>query len=159
MLFSEQVFLILLILIFGWLGTLTFFLFKYFIFFRNITKGVNQKDLKAILEETIEELRLAKTETKKIINKIENLEQENRYNFQKIGLVRYNPFSDTGGDQSFVLALLDGNDNGVVITSLHSREQTRIFTKPVENGKEKGYEFSKEEIEAILKAKKGRIKK
>ncbi len=92
-------------------------------------------------------------------SRIELLRAENKINFQKIGLVRYNPFSDTGGNQSFVLALLDGNDSGFVITTLHSREATRVFAKPVSGGREGGFEFSKEEIQAILEAqKKGKHK-
>jgi len=72
--------------------------------------------------------------------------------------VRFNPFSQTGGNQSFSLALLDGNNNGLVISSLHSREGTRIYAKMVKEGEGKGKgkksSFSNEEKEAILKAKK-----
>jgi len=147
------------LLIFVWLGVISFFLIRFLVFFKNLTKGVSEKDLKTILGEILENIRLANEEKNKIVEKLDKLEKDGYFHFQKFGLVRYNPFPDTGGDQSFVLALLDGNDDGVVITSLHSRDQTRIFTKPVEKGKEKGYEFSKEEIEAILRAKKGKTKK
>jgi hypothetical protein len=66
-------------------------------------------------------------------------------------MVRYNPFNDTGGDQSFSLALLDLRDNGFVITSIHGREVDRIYAKQIDNGKSK-HNLSAEEIEAIKEA-------
>lgn len=144
---------------FAWLGGITFFGVRFFRFFKTLTKGVSEKDLKTLLTEILQEIKAVKEEKEKIKEAVEKLEKESISGIQKVGLVRYNPFSDTGGDQSFVLSLLDGDDNGIVITSLHSREQTRIFTKPVKKGSKVGYEFSKEEIEAINRAKKGRIKK
>jgi hypothetical protein len=73
--------------------------------------------------------------------------------FQKVGIVRFNPFADSGGDQSFSLSLLDGQNNGFVISSLHSRQETRIYLKPVSGGKGEGFELSKEEQQAIKSAK------
>lgn len=73
--------------------------------------------------------------------------------FQKVGIVRFNPFSDSGGDQSFSLSLMDGHDRGFVISSLHTRAETRIYLKPVVNGKGEGFELSKEEQQAIRIAK------
>jgi len=67
----------------------------------------------------------------------------------KIGLIRFNPFKDIGGDQSFALALLNGKNSGVVLSSLHTREGTRIYAKPVEQGKSKKYQLTDEEIKAI----------
>jgi hypothetical protein len=69
-----------------------------------------------------------------------------------VELLRYNPYEDTGGDQSFSLALLDNDGNGVVVTSLHSRSGTRVFSKPVILGKASQFQFSKEEDEVIKKA-------
>ena len=67
---------------------------------------------------------------------------------QKIGVVRFNPFKDTGSDQSFAIALMDLSDNGLVISSLFTREGTRIYSKPLEKGKSK-YPLSEEEQQAI----------
>jgi hypothetical protein len=75
---------------------------------------------------------------------------------QKVGFVRFNPFSDTGGDQSFCLSVLDDEDSGIVLSSLHSRGQTRVYAKAVKKGKGKDFELSKEELETIKKAKKGK---
>ena len=70
---------------------------------------------------------------------------------QKIGIVRYNAFKDTGSDLSFALALLDENNTGVVMNGIYSREMSNIYAKPVENGKS-SYTISAEEKMAIDKA-------
>jgi hypothetical protein len=79
------------------------------------------------------------------------LEGLSQRTIQKVGVIRYNPFSDTGGDQSFAIALLDALGNGVVLSSLHSRTDTRVFAKPVHSGRSK-YQLSDEEQDAIKKA-------
>lgn len=69
-----------------------------------------------------------------------------------VGMVRFNPFpGEIGGDQSFSIALLNGNETGIILTSLHSREGTRIYAKPVTNGSSE-YNLSREEQHAIDEA-------
>lgn len=150
----EKIFLPLFIFIFLWLGILSFFLFKTVTHYKKLTAGVDKKDLKSILEKVLNDLNKESQEIKEIFEIIRKMEKNNLQNVQKIGLVRFNPFADTGGNQSFSLALLDGNDNGVVISSLHSREFTRVYAKPIKEGKGLGYQLSTEEIEAIKNAKK-----
>jgi hypothetical protein len=84
----------------------------------------------------------------KLHHELENLSQRT---IQKVAVIRYNPFSDTGGDQSFAIALLDSLGNGVVLSSLHSRTDTRVFAKAVQSGRSK-YQLSDEEQDAIKKA-------
>ncbi|MBI4101360.1 MAG: DUF4446 family protein [Candidatus Nealsonbacteria bacterium] len=90
----------------------------------------------------------------KLSKELEGLKEKNRLNIQKIGIVRFNPFKEVGSDQSFSLALLDANDSGAVITSLYTREENRVYGKPISNGKSE-YILSEEEKEAINKAKNG----
>ena len=71
---------------------------------------------------------------------------------QKVAVLRYNPYGDTGGDQSFSVTLLNGEDSGLVLTSLHSRSGTRVYAKPVVKGKAGNFQLSKEEEEVIKKA-------
>jgi hypothetical protein len=70
---------------------------------------------------------------------------------QKISIVRFNPFGDTGGDQSFSLAVLDAQDSGYVLTSIHGRQGTRVYVKPVDFGSSK-YTLSAEEKQALSQA-------
>ncbi len=70
---------------------------------------------------------------------------------KKVGVVRFNPFIKMGGDQSFVIALLDGKNDGFVISSLFIKEGNRVYTKAIKKGKSE-HTLSKEEIEAVEKA-------
>ncbi len=82
------------------------------------------------------------------------LEARSRGSLQHIGMVRFNPFEDTGSDQSFAIALLDDRRDGVVLSSLHGRTNTRLFAKPVEGGGSR-HSLSDEETEAIRIAVEG----
>jgi hypothetical protein len=84
----------------------------------------------------------------KLHHELEGLSQRS---IQKVGVIRFNPFNDTGGDQSFAIALLDADGNGVVLSSLHGRADTRVFAKQVQAGRSK-HALSDEEQAAIRKA-------
>ena len=86
-----------------------------------------------------------------ILNQINGLDKDLESCVQKVGIVRYSAFQDTGSDLSFTLALLDEHDNGVVFNGIYSREMSNIYAKPVENGNSK-YTLSEEEQEAIKRA-------
>jgi len=144
--------LIIYLLIFAWLGALSFLLIRLVRTFSKLTKGVSDKDLRTILESVLSKIEVQGRLSTDLKEEIEKVRIDGLDHVQKVGLVRYNPFSETGGNQSFVLALLDAKGNGLVMTTLHSREATRVFAKPVKEAKENGYEFSKEEIQAILTA-------
>jgi hypothetical protein len=79
------------------------------------------------------------------------LETAARRALQRVGVVRFNPFQDSGGDQSFAIALLDQGGSGVVVSSLHGRAETRIFAKQVTNGRST-HSLSDEEQQAIRAA-------
>ena len=89
------------------------------------------------------------------LKKLEKVHEKNSYelgkSLQKIGLVRFNPFKEIGGDQSFSIAVLDASNNGFVITSHYGRDSNRVYAKPVGNGKS-SYSLSKEEQGAVNKA-------
>jgi hypothetical protein len=76
------------------------------------------------------------------------MEGMQRRTFQRVGLVRFNPFEDTGGNQSFAIALLDAVGDGFVISSLHARAGTRVYAKAIANGRPET-QVSKEEQEAL----------
>jgi hypothetical protein len=84
-----------------------------------------------------------------ISNRIYALAQRS---IHKVGIVRFNPFKDIGGDQSFALALLDGKNSGIVLSSLHTREGTRIYSKPIVKGESEKYTLTEEEKQAIKTA-------
>jgi len=150
----NQILIILIGVIIFWLTVLSILFFNFYSSLRKLTKGVTKKDLKTVLEKLLKDFDKQAEQTEKLIKITEELEKESLYNIQKVGLVRYNPFAETGGDQSFCLSLLDGKNSGLVISSLHSRDTTRIYAKPVKKGKAAGYDLSAEEKQAIKRAKK-----
>ena len=149
-----EVNLILAFIILAWLLIITVLLIRIFTRYYKLTKGVTKKDLGAVLEKLIKENKLKNKEVKELLNRLEETEKEVAGHIQKIGLVRFNPFTDMGGNQSFALAVLDGKDSGIVISGLHSRDSTRLYTKLVKKGKPVKLAFSKEEKEAITQAQK-----
>lgn len=89
---------------------------------------------------------------KKLLFLVEDIDLEYKKNIQKVGLIKYNPFAEMGGNLCFALALLDGEDNGVVINGIHSRTGSFTYAKPVEHGVSM-YLLSEEELQAIEKAR------
>ena len=81
--------------------------------------------------------------------RVKELENKNLKNIQRVFMKRFNPFDETGGNQSFSMTLLDANNDGVVLSSLHARSGTRIYAKPVKAGKQTEHELSSEEQEVI----------
>ena len=79
------------------------------------------------------------------------VEEQGKRAVQHVGIVRFNPFEDTGGNQSFALALLDSQRDGFVVSSLHSRQNTRIYLKAITAGRSETA-LSDEESEALRKA-------
>lgn len=117
--------------------------------YNSLTKGVKKKHLMDALEGI--QKTLATHERSIATNKkgLAKAVDDARLHLQQLTLARYNPFSNTGGDQSFILGILDGNKDGVIITSLHSRENTRFYVKSVRGGAGVNHPLSKEEQKLI----------
>lgn len=140
--------------LFAWLFILTFLLVKAVSHYRRLVGKTKKKDLKNILDKILAKIEKQDKKSGKLEERCDQLEKLGLKHLQKVGFLRFNPFSDTGGDQSFVLSFLDGKDNGIILSSLHSRGTTRIYAKAVKKGKGDKIELSKEEKEVIKKAKK-----
>jgi len=118
----------------------------FFNFFKKTKK--EPKDFKEILFN----FQGLEKDFEKLSKDLADLKKESRFSVQKVSLVRYNPFSEIGGDQSFSIALLDANNDGVVITSLYTRAGNRVYGKPIKNSQSE-YQLSDEEKKAIEGAK------
>ncbi len=135
--------------LFFWLLILTIFFWRTLSHYNNLTKGVSEKSLKAVLEKLLKESELTKKDIDFLKNYCDRIEKDGLLHIQKVGLVRFNPFKDTGGDQSFVLSLVDGNNTGVIMSGLYSRSGTRWYAKKVVNGKGIEHELTDEEKKAL----------
>ncbi len=132
------------------------FLFLYFWKIKKVFKAlmagkIEEQNLTDALLKHHKHLKNLESELKSLQAKSEVLEKMAIQSIQKVGLIRYNPFRDTGSNQSFSIAFLDKKENGLIITSLYGREGMRIYTKPIVSG-ESEYQLTDEEKEAIKKA-------
>lgn len=113
-------------------------------------QGKHGKDLEEIIMENnlrMENLDKEIQQLFDISNQINNLANKSLSRFT---VLRFNPFKDLGGDQSFVATFLDSKDNGLVISSMHTKEGTRVYSKPIFNGQEgEKYKLTAEEKEAV----------
>lgn len=140
-----------------WLGILSYFFLRERQFLHKLFPRSDQdqgNEATLLVRQKFDELLKAVEEIgrrEQSLNKnFRDLARLNLGHIQRVGVSRYNPYSDTGGDQSFSVALLDGNLNGVVLTSLHSRSGTRVYAKSIKNGKS-DLELSREEKEVVQK--------
>lgn len=147
---------ILFIVSFLWLIFLTTMFWRMLVHYNKLSGGAGNKGLKPLLDELLRNTIENKKDIDLLHSYCDRIEKEGQFHIQKVGLVRFNPFKDTGGDQSFILSLIDKNDTGVIISGLHSRSGVRWYAKRVVNGKGLEHELSEEEEKALKEA--GNIK-
>ena len=97
----------------------------------------NGKDIQEDLENYMYRVEKIEKQNAEILSFCQNLEQDVAGCIQKIGIVRYSAFKDTGSDLSFALAMLDEENTGVVLNGIYSIDMSNIYAKPVEKGKSK----------------------
>ncbi|MCK4892306.1 MAG: DUF4446 family protein [Candidatus Pacebacteria bacterium] len=106
------------------------------------------KDLEEIIYKQIKKTNEINIKIKKLIENNEKIRKNMDNCIQKVGVIRFNPFRDVGGNQSFAIALLDKYLNGVTILSLYSRDDMKVYSKKITKGRSE-YKLSDEEKEAI----------
>jgi len=141
------------VIIFGWLGYLTYRFFAYIKEKEELLKKARGKDVESLLEESLKQTETARQDIKKIYEALDGLGKLAIASITKVAVVRFNPFNDTGSNQSFAIAFLNAENSGMVMSSLHGREGTRIYSKPIKEGKSE-HHLTGEEVEVIEKAQK-----
>jgi hypothetical protein len=116
-----------------------------------LTRGQTGRSLEAVLDAHLDKVFEVGRELDELAARSVVLEAGARKMIQRVGLVRYNPFEETGGNQSFALAMLDARGDGIVVSSLHARAGTRVYAKAVTNGRAEAA-LSDEESEAVRQA-------
>lgn len=142
---------ILIFILIAWMFVITFYFLRLKKNYLALTQGSNKKTLDEVLRDLVQGDQMIKEDIAKLVSRCAKIEKDGEYHIQKIGLVRFNPFNDTGGDQSFILALVDAHNTGIIITALYSRSGTRWYTKRVTKGKGAEHELSEEEKKALQK--------
>lgn len=138
--------------LFIWLGFLSFLVWRQNKFLKSLFPKSGERDIRRKFEEMVTKVNEFEQGLGRLREKIIKIEGLDLKHIQKVELSRYNPYDETGGDQSFTFCLLDDQGTGVVVTSLHARSGTRVFAKPVLKGKSEKYQFSKEEEVVLNKA-------
>lgn len=120
--------------------------------YNRLTGKIQKKELLEALNQLMNQMEKNRQLTTDLEKKFKSHQDWTLKGIRKVGFRRFNPFSDTGGNQSFSLALLDAHDDGFMISSLHSRENTRLYAKVITDGKASDQNLSKEEQEVLNQA-------
>ncbi len=121
---------------------------EYNQFMKKLGKG---KDIEEILNNHLDKVEFVNKQNKEILDYCRKIDKDFQKTISKVGIVRYSAFRDTGSDLSFTLALLNNDNDGVVLNGIYSREMSNIYAKPIKNGNST-YTLSNQEKEAIAKA-------
>ncbi|MEK7662507.1 MAG: DUF4446 family protein [Patescibacteria group bacterium] len=123
---------------------------------RRLLRGKNAATLEDTMLELMKEIEALKTARRDIESYLKIAEKRLRRAISGVGMIRFNPFKGTSGsNQSFSAAFLSEEGNGVVLSSIYSRERVSVFAKPVKE-RSSEYELTEEEKEAIAKTSNGR---
>lgn len=136
---------------FIWLLVLTFLTLRQRSFLQSLFPKDQSRDIRNKFKEITESISGFEKTVRILENRLTGFKKDSLGNIQKLAVLKYNPYNDTGGEQSFSLVLLDGKMDGVLMTSLHSRAGTRIYLKNIKLGKSE-LELSKEEGQVLKKA-------
>lgn len=147
----EILFLALIGVMFIWIALLEWRMYRLTRALRMLLTGRGGADLELTLRDFLSQLDHANEQIKRLDGRALQLEAKMPFTLQHVGIVRFNPFADRGGDLSFVVALLDDRSDGVVVSSLHSRNDSKLYAKPIIGGNST-YPLTDEEKEAIQRA-------
>jgi hypothetical protein len=114
------------------------------------------KDLGELLGMYVEQMHLAASKADQLTKTSEQMERDLKASLRQVGMIRFDAFEGTGGEQSFALALLNAQGDGVVISSLQGRAESRLYAKPVKKW-DSAYNLSVEEKEAIAQAYQSKV--
>lgn len=136
-----------------WLTIVTALVIRAVSHYNRLSRGITKAGLQEVLDAILRTLGTVRAKTENLEKIVGNLGTDGELHIQRIGIVRFNPFADTGGAQSFTIALLDKKNSGIVMTSLYGRSGNRWYVKEIISGSGKDIALSKEEESAIEKAK------
>lgn len=148
----QVVVIVLLTISLAWLFLLSVLFWRMLVHYNKLIDGSGNKGLKSLLEQVLEDNYQNKKSIENIRAICAKIDKEGDFHIQKVGLLRFNPFKDTGGNQSFILSLVDKNNTGVIISGLYSRSGLRWYAKKVLNGKGVEHELSEDEEKALKEA-------
>ena len=142
---------LLIVVLFFWIVSVHMKYSRLRVSYQSFMRGKDGKSLEESILDRLEEMDELSEATMKNRAEIRKINEKLLSNFQKVGILKYDAFHEMGGKLSFVLTLLDGNNSGYIINSVHSREGCYNYIKEIVNG-ESYIELSEEEMESLQKA-------
>jgi hypothetical protein len=142
------------LIVLAFAGVIAFTQWRYFQLqkkYGEFLDGAKAKKVEELIKEYAHNVVDAQSKLEEMAEFVAKMHSNSKYALSKQAIIRFNPFGDTGGNQSFVLALLDNNNNGVIVSSVHARTGTRVYAKEIRDGLSK-YNLSDEETIALQKA-------
>jgi ABC-type multidrug transport system fused ATPase/permease subunit len=119
--------------------------------YRKLMRGVNNKNLEDMVMSYLDRIDEVKNENEAMKQMYEQVNGELKTCVQKTSMIRYKAFDDVGSDLSFSIALLDGNNNGAILTSIYGRNESTTYAKPIDKGISR-YDLSEEEKKVLEQA-------
>ncbi len=119
---------------------------------RSLFNGQNAKSLENIIHDMQNRLNSHNAHAVKNTSDINNLNDRLKTRIRNVNTIRFKPFEDAGSNQSFAIAIMDDNYDGVILSSLYTRERMSVFAKPIKSGKSE-YELTNEERSVLESAK------
>jgi hypothetical protein len=117
-----------------------------------LTTGISGHNLEIIIQKYVQNLQKCENDIQRMNRQFEIIREETSQFFRKFGIVRFQAFEGTGGDQSFSMALLDAKNNGFIISGLYGRDFSKVYAKEIIGGKVSKYKLTSEEENALKKA-------
>ncbi len=136
-------------IVFLWLIVITFILWKVRAHYNNLVSATKKDKIDDILDSLIAGDKRNEIEITKIQEALQGQINESKLHLKKIGLVRFNPFERVGGEQSFVVSLLNEENDGIILNFIYTKEGLRVYTKRIRKSKGEEYELSEEEKKSI----------
>lgn len=125
--------------------------------FRRLMRGTNNKNLEELILSELDKIEEANDNSQEALGKCEKLREQMKDCVQKVAIMRYKAFEDVGSDLSFSVAILDENNDGVMITGIYARQESTTYAKPIDKGISR-YDLSEEEIYVLNEAVNKEIK-
>lgn len=120
--------------------------------YKKMMAGSEGENIEAMLTRNTDEVAKFAEEQQKTNDDIKRIEDLLERAITRVAVVRFNAFEDTSSELSYCVALLDDNKNGVIISAINGREESRSYAKPIENGMSSQYKLTKEEEQALREA-------
>lgn len=136
-----------------WLVVITLLLFRTRSHYHSLIHRTDKKTIEDIFNKLLKDDEHIQKDLADIKRTLYSFSEKSELHFQKIGFLRFNPFDRVGGDQSFIIALLNNEDSGIIITFLYTRDGMRVYAKRLDKGKSGEFDLSEEEKDVIRKAR------